>query len=481
MSYPKKKSERRFSDGPLPMLGNKVPPHATEAEIAVLGSMMLDRQAIAKAIDVLEPESFYNPAHKKIFETILRMFDSGISVDIITLSNELSKEGALDFVGGAYYLTEINGRTPTAANVEYHAWIVQEKALKRQLIDASGMILTNAYDDSTDALEEIDNAEAEIFKIAEKRFRRGYEHIKKVAHETIDLINRLAERDSSGLTGIESGFRELDKMLGGFQNSDLVIIAARPSMGKTALALSMARNMAVEYKEPVAFFSIEMSSQQLVIRLLSAESRINQQKIRTGMVSQDDMTKIVHSLGKLSDSPIIIDDSPMLTIMELRAKCRRLKAEYGIKIVFIDYLQLMHSPKAESREREISMISQALKSIAKELNIPVVALAQLNRSIEARKDRRPMLSDLRESGSIEQDADVVMFVNRPEVYHEAAYDDGTPTEGTAEIIIGKQRNGPIGNIKVAFQKDFARFENLAYQYEEPPANIMKLEDEEPGF
>jgi replicative DNA helicase len=480
MEFQNKSYNKQKKNAPLPMLGNKVPPHAADAEAAVLGSMMLDRQAIAKAIDILEPDSFYSPANQKVFETIIRMFDSGISVDIITLSNELNKEGALDFVGGAYYLTEINSKTPTAANVEYHAWIVQEKALKRQLIEAAGKILTSAYDESNDALEEIDLAEAEIFKIAEKRFRRGYEHIKKVAHETLDLITKLAERDSQGLTGVASGFKELDDMLGGFQKSDLIIIAARPSMGKTALALSMARNTAVEYNEPVAFFSIEMAAQQLVIRLLSAESKINQQKIRTGMVNQNDMPKIVKSLGILSDAPMIIDDSPMLTIMELRAKCRRLKAEHGIKLIFIDYLQLMNSPKAESREREISMISQSLKSIAKELNLPVVAMAQLNRSIEARKDRRPMLSDLRESGSIEQDADVVMFVNRPEVYNEATYEDGTPTEGTAEIIIGKQRNGPIGSLKLAFQKDYARFENLAYQYEEPPVEAEQF-DEDPGF
>ncbi len=463
-------------------IGNKVPPHSQGAETAVLGAMMLDKLAIVKVIEILDEDSFYNEKHRMIFKSMINMFEKGISVDIITLNENLTKSGLIGKVDGTYYLTEINAKTPSAANVEHHAFIVQEKYLKRRLISIAGLIMESSYDETSDALDQIDIAESLIFEIAEKRFRKSYSHIKNLAHETYDIIAKLADRGNSGLTGIASGIKKLDDLLGGFQNSDLIIIAGRPSMGKTALGLSIARNVALEYNVPTAFFSIEMASSQLVIRLLSAEAKINQQSIRTGRLKASDNKKIVASLGRLSDAPLIIDDSPMLSILELRAKCRRLKAEHNIKLVVVDYLQLIHSPKAESREREISVISQSLKQIAKELEIPVLAMAQLNRSVEARTDRRPMLSDLRESGSIEQDADVVMFVNRPEVYKQEKFDDGTPTEGLAEIIIGKQRNGPIGTVRLAFQKDYARFENLAYESAGPPEDIRHyVENDDPEF
>jgi len=452
-------------------LGNKIPPHAIEAEISVIGSMMLNRQSIAKVVEIIEGEAFYSDIHKIIFETLTQMFEKGTPVDLITVTEELKKKGKLEYVGGEFYLAEINLKTPSAANIESHALIVLEKFLKRQLIEASGQILVNAYDDTADVLDEIDRAEAAIFKLAEKRFSKSYRKISELVHEAYELIEQLSQRDSNVPSGVPSGIKGLDKILGGFQNSDLIIIAARPSMGKTALGLTLASNAALHYKIPLAFFTIEMSSSQIVVRLLSAEAKVNQQNIRTGQLTSTDHQKIVSALGRLKDSPIVIDDSPMLNILELRAKCRRLKSEHNIKLVIVDYLQLLHAPKAESREREISIISSTLKQIAKELEIPVIALAQLNRSIESRKDRRPMLSDLRESGSIEQDADVVMFVNRPEVYNALEFEDGETTEGKAELIVGKQRNGPIGTVRVAFQKDYARFENLIEGFEEPPENI----------
>ncbi len=459
----KSKSKQRSGAKAAEIVSTKVPPHSHEAEVNVLGSMMVDRGAIAKAIEILDADCFYSDAHKKIFETIGDLFEHGTPVDIITLSQELRRKALLDYVGGTFYLTEINAQTPTSFAVEHHARIVQEHYLKRRLISAAGRIVEDCYDETSDALEEIDRAEQEIFEIAEKRLRKTYSDMNKLARDTFNIIAKLADKSSdSGLSGVPTGFVKLDEMLGGFQKSDLIIIAARPSMGKTALALSIARNAAMEYDQPVAFFSIEMAAVQLVMRLLSAETRINAHNIRTGKLSPEQMQKIVSAIGRLERTKMYIDDSPSLSLMELRAKCRRLKAEHGVKLIFVDYLQLMHAPKAESREREISIISRTLKQIAKELDIPVVALAQLNRTVEARSDKRPMLSDLRESGSIEQDADVVMFVTRPEVYEIMQYDDGTSTEGTAELIIAKQRNGPTDTVRTAYIKDYARFENLTY-------------------
>ena len=457
-----------------------MPPHSNEAEIAVIGAMMLDRSAVAGVVDILTADSFYSEIHRVIFDTMVSMFNLAIPVDIITLSEQLSKVDKLDFVGGIFYLTEINAKTPTAANIKRHARIIQEKFLKRMLIGTAGQILANAYDETTDALEEIDDAEAQIFKIAEKRFSKSYLPINKIAADTLKLITKLAESDK-GLSGVASGLHHLDDLTGGFQNSDLIIVAGRPSMGKTALALSMARNAAVEYKTPVGIFSIEMSAVQLVMRLISGEAQVNGNDLRTGKIDRDaTMPKIVHAIGRIADAPLIIDDSPSLSIMEFRAKARRMKAEHKIQMVVIDYLQLMHSPKAESREREISTISQSLKQVAKELNIPVIALSQLNRSVESRTDKRPMLSDLRESGSIEQDADIVCFVYRPEYYKIPAFANGDPTEGMAEIIIGKQRNGPVGTARVAYRKNFARFENAEVVRGEMPQDLGDP-NSEPAF
>ncbi len=458
----------------------RVPPNAIEAEKALIGGLMLDRQAIAKAMEVVDEDSFYQEKHRLIFATIIDMFDKAITVDIVTLSDELRARKVLEKIGGPAYLAELNNSVPTAANVEFHARIVQEKYLKRFLIKTLGELETQVYDESIDAFDCIDLAEAAIFRIGEKRVNNSFFSMKQMAKEAYDVISHLRERDKSSLPGVPSGIDLLDRMLGGFQNSDLIILAGRPSMGKTAFALSVVRNMAVDYKKPVAFFSIEMANIQLVMRLLSSESGIDQSKIRNGYINEEQNQKIIKGLGTLADAPLFIDDSPMVTITELKAKCRRLKAEHNISMVVVDYLQLVHAPKSESREREISIISSSLKQIAKELNIPVMALAQLNRSVESRTDKKPMLSDLRESGSIEQDADVVMFVNRPERYGQLTYEDGTPTENTGEIIIAKHRNGEVGTVRTAFIKEYARFANLALEYEERFIP-QDQQNDDPGF
>lgn len=462
--------KRQQNSMQFPSLVDKVPPHSADAEMAVLGAIMLDKAAFPKVIEILpDPDNFYKEAHRKIYEVMQAMFSRNITIDLISLSEELRRFGSLEAIGGSYYISEINTRTPTAANVEHYARIVQEHYLKRQLILIASQILADSYDESTDALEEIDAAESKIFEIAEKRLRRSYVSMNQLARETFEMIVSLSEKGGhSGVIGVPTGYPKLDEKLGGLQKSDLIIIAARPSMGKTSLAMSIARNAAVESRIPVAIFSIEMAAVQLAIRLLSAEIRVNAHSIRTGHITEDVLPRLAQNIGILAEAPMYIDDSPSLTVLELRAKCRRLKSEHNIGLVVIDYLQLMQAPKSESREREISTISRSLKQLAKELDLPVIALSQLNRSVESRGDKRPMLSDLRESGSIEQDADVVMFINRPEHYEITTYEDGTPTEGTAEIIIGKQRNGPVGTVRLAFLKDFARFENLAFGAEEPP-------------
>jgi len=456
------------------ILGSKILPHSIDSEMVILGSMIQDKLAINKAQELLSEDYFYNENNKLIFRTIISMSRTAQQVDIISLSEELKKQGYLNQVGGNLYLANLVDMAPTTENIETHSRIIQEKYLKRQLINISGQILSRSYDDTTDALEEIDVAENKIFQLAQQRFQKGYEKIDKVANDAIDLIQSMIHRDNKGLSGIPSGYSDLDiNYTGGFQNSDLIIIAARPSMGKTAFALSMARNISVEHKIPVAFFSIEMSSIQLVLRLIAAESKTSSNNLRTGKISQKEFIRIVKSMDRLKSAPIYIDDSPMLSVLELRAKARRLVNE-GVRIIFVDYLQLMKSPKAESREREISIISQSLKQLAKELNIPVIALAQLNRSIESRNDKRPMLSDLRESGSIEQDADVVMFIHRPDKYpskkeKKQEIQNSDTDVKIAEIIIGKQRNGPTGTLKLAFHEKFTRFENLQdYGYQEPP-------------
>lgn len=452
------------------ILGSKVPPHSPEAEMAVIGGLLLSRGAMARVTNIIDEDSFYNPKHREIFLAVKSIFEKNEPLDLLTLSEELRRRGTLEEIGGDAYIAELNRRSPSAANVESHALIVLEKHLKRLVIEKSGEIMTNAFDDGEDITNLIDNAQNDIYQISTKRFSKSYQSMKDISKKTMELILELSKKSEGGVTGVSTGFTKMDEMLGGFQNSDLIIIAARPSMGKTALGLSILLNVAVYNKLPVAFFSIEMAATQIAIRLVSAQARVDQSKIRSGKLSHDENSKIVKGLGKLADSPIYIDDSAMMNVFELKAKCRNLKAK-GIKLIVVDYLQLLQAPKAESREREISIISQSLKQIAKDLEVPVVALAQLNRSVEGRKDFRPMLQDLRESGSIEQDADVVMFVNRPERYEKETLWDGTSSDGMAEIIVGKQRNGPTGNIKLVFQKDFARFENYTMAAENQPQSV----------
>jgi replicative DNA helicase len=435
----------------------RVPPQAMDVEAAVLSGMLLEKEAIAKAIEVLDDSAFYKPAHQSIYRAMLALFERSEPVDLITLTEELRRRGELEKIGGEFFLAELTSKVTSAANIEYHAHIVLEKALMRQLITASSSVINKAYNEAEDALGLLDEAEQSIFDISEQRMKKSFVSMNVAVHKTMDMLQSIHGKHS-GVTGVPSGFADLDNLTAGFQPSDLVIIAGRPSQGKTALVLSMARNAAVLHDVPIGMFSLEMSAQQLVMRLMCAEARVDAHKVRTGRLPEDEWKKLSMSVGRLYKAKIFIDDTPALGILELRAKARRLKAEHNIGMVIVDYLQLMQGPRAQSREQEISGISRSLKALAKELNIPVLALSQLNRSVEARTDKRPALADLRESGAIEQDADVVLFVHRPEMFG-IEEQQGESTEGLAEIIIGKQRNGPVDTVKLQFKKEYARFEN----------------------
>ncbi len=443
------------------MRSGNIPPHSTDAEVAVLGAMLIDKDAVSKVVEVVDAECFYHEKHVLIFKAMMSMFERGVTIDLVSLSDQLQRDGTLERVGGMFALTEISVRTVSSANVEYHARIVLERFLKRQLIKVAGEIAQECYDETTDALDEVDRAEQRIFEVAEKRLRRSYSGMKKLTKDAIERIFSMATGEGDGITGVPTGFTALDQLLSGLQPSDLIIVAARPSMGKTAFALSVAREASRRGKS-VGIFSLEMSAQQLVLRLISADAAVGLQALRSGRLSNAEMHEIVTRVDSLMNAQIYIDDSAGLSPVEFRAKCRRMKMEHKIDLVMVDYLQLMHAPKAESREREISVISHTLKQVAKELNIPVIALSQLNRTLEARADKRPMLSDLRESGSIEQDADVVMFIHRPEYYKITAFEDGRSTENIAEIIVGKQRNGPTGDVRLFYQKELAAFHDLTF-------------------
>ena len=454
------------------------PPSAPEIEASVLGAMMIEKEAVPKAIELLSSESFYLKAHKKIFEAMISLFESGEPIDTVTLYEELKKREELEEVGGAVYLSKLSQNISSAANIEYHAKIILEKEILRGLITSSHEIAKAAYEGNEDAFDILDEAERKIFEITESHLKKSFLGMDRAVRDALEYIEAIHSKSNLKFS-VPTGFYELDEMLGGFQKSDLVIIAARPSMGKTAFALTLARNAAIEHKIPVGIFSLEMSTMQLVIRMLCAEGRLNAHLVRTGKLPSSEGVKLSKNAHKLIESPIFVDDTPAQTILEIRAKARRLKVEKNIGMVIIDYLQLMQGPaKVESREREISHISRSLKSLAKELNIPVLALAQLNRAVETRTDKRPQLSDLRESGSIEQDADVVIFLNRPEYYGMMKDENGNSLEGVAEIIVGKQRNGPIGEVKLAFIKEYARFENLANarQVEEYTSEVASSED-----
>jgi len=432
----------------------KLPPYNLEAEQAVLGAILLDHTAIYKALEIFDPEDFYRKSHQKIFDAMLELIDRSEAVDLLLLRDELDRRKELDEIGGPAYLAALVDQVPTAANIEFHAKIVHEKAVARNLLNASIEIATRCYDDAEDVNDILEDAEQKIFTIAEGKVKQGFTPLSIIVKESYEKIEALAERKSS-VTGVPTGFRDLDYMTSGLQPSDLIIIAARPSMGKTALCLNMAQHIGVREQTATAIFSLEMSKEQLGIRLLCAESRLNSHNVRIGDIQAEDWERLAHASEMLSQAPIYIDDTAALSILEMRAKAKRLKIEKGLGVVIVDYLQLMQ-PRArhENRQQEITEISRSLKALAKELHVPVIALSQLSRAVEQRADKRPQLSDLRESGAIEQDADVVIFIYRPEIY----FDDAP--EGIAEIIIGKQRNGPVGSLQLAFIKEYTRFANL---------------------
>jgi len=439
----------------------RLPPQDIEAEMAVLGAMFLESEAVGKAVEILDESSFYKTAHQKIFKTAVELYDHQEPIDVITMADALKKKGQLEEVGGNYYLIQLSEKVPSAANVEYYAKIVLEKSLLRRLITITTTITNRAYDHKGDIYALLDSVEKEIFVLSDRRLKKGFVSIYQTMHETFEKIESFHGKQG-GVTGVPSGFVELDSMTSGFQNSDLIIVAGRPSMGKTAFCLNVARNAAVEHGVAVGIFSLEMAAYQLAMRMLCSEARVDSHAVRTGKLPKEEWQKLSISVGILAEAPIYIDDTPAMNILEIKAKARRLKYEKNIGLLIIDYMQLVHGPAgSESRQQEISAISQALKALAKELNIPVIALSQLSRAVESRGgDRRPMLSDLRESGAIEQDADVVIFIYRPEVYGR------TEEEGIAEIIIGKQRSGPIGSVKLAFVKEYVLFANLTRIYDE---------------
>ena len=448
---------------------DRVPPQNVEAERAVLGGVLLEPEAATKAIEIVSPESFYRPAHGKIFQAMIVLFKRHEPIDVMTLAEELKKSGDLDALGGVAALTDLVDGTPTAANIEHYARIVLDKFILRQLIRASTDIAQDAYAASREADAILDSAEQKIFKISESRVSQGFVHIKEILKERFEEIQRVHETRVS-ITGLPSGFIDLDKYTAGFHPSDLVIIAGRPSMGKTSFALNIAQHVGLMEKKPVAVFSLEMSKELLVQRLLCSEAQVDAQKVRRGFTSSKDIERLTNAAGLLSEAPVFIDDTPAISTLDMRARARRLKSEHDVALVIIDYLQLARcSDRVENRQQEISAISRSLKALAKELSIPVIALSQLSRAVEARGgDRRPMLSDLRESGAIEQDADLVLFLYRPELY-----DPGDPDkQGKAELIIGKQRNGPTGVVPLTFEKTYTRFHSAARAGVEGPPEVF---------
>lgn len=438
----------------------KLPPQATDLEQVILGAVMLEKRAITQVIEFLKPEHFYSPQHQEIFAAILELFKASEPVDIRTVAVQLRKTGKLDLVGGAVYLAELTTTLSSAANVEHYARAVVERAIKRELIQIASSVQQEAYEDTTDVFDLLDKAEQSIFKVSESNLRKNYESLKNLMFKAIqDLHNRKEHKD--GLTGVPTGFTALDRLTSGWQNSDLVIVAARPGMGKTAFVVSAMRNAAVDFKKPVAIFSLEMASVQLVNRMISAECEIESERIKKGTLSAQEWQQLAMKTNRLSAAPIFIDDTPALSILELRAKCRRLKAEHNVELIIVDYLQLMRGDSEGNREQEIASISRSLKGIAKELNVPVIALSQLSRGVETRGgDKRPQLSDLRESGSIEQDADIVIFLYRPEYYKITVDEEGLPTQGLVEVIIAKHRNGSTGTAKLKFTGQFTKFSDF---------------------
>ena len=457
--------KRKLKATPNYQIEGKLQPQAIELEQAVLGALMIDNESLSDAIDSLHSEYFYVTKHQKIFEAIINLFNNTEPVDILTVSEELKRLNALEEIGGLAYISELTNNVASASNTEFHARIIAEKFIKRSLINISRKISTDAFDDSVDIFDLLNNAEAELFTVTEGTLRKSFDKMSSLIKIALDDIETLREQED-GLSGIPSGFINLDRVTSGWQKSDLIICAARPGMGKTAFALTMARNIAIDHQTPIGFFSLEMSSQQLVNRLIASEAELSASKLRKGDLADHEIVQLHEKIKHLSEAPIFIDDTPALTIFELRAKARRLVKNHNVKIIIIDYLQLMNAgSNTGNREQEISTISRSLKGIAKELQIPVIALSQVNRGVENRTgigSKRPILSDLRESGAIEQDADIVTFIYRPEYYKIYEWDNGDDSRGQGELIIAKHRNGSLRNVRLKFTSEFAKFADLDY-------------------
>ena len=436
----------------------RVPPQNIEAEQAVLGAMLIKKEAIAEVSQLLKPADFYREAHRIVYETMLELFNKNEAVDLITVTEQLRKNDLLEKAGGIAFVTSLANAVPTAANVEYHARIVEEKAQLRNLINSATEIAGMAYEASDDITDVMDKSEKMILEVAARQNSGSFVPIKEILMDTFSKIEKLYET-KGGITGLPSGFKDLDKLTSGLQPSDLILVAARPSMGKTAFTLNIAQHGAVHENKSVAFFSLEMSKEQLVQRMLCSEGGIDSQRLRVGELEENDWEKLINAADRLSRAPIYIDDTAGITVMELRSKARRLKAEHDLQLIVIDYLQLMQgrsSKNSDNRQQEISEISRSLKALARELNVPVIALSQLSRSVESRQVKKPMLSDLRESGSLEQDADIVMFL-----YREDYYDPETEHKNITDVIIAKHRNGPVDTVQLFFHKQFTKFADLS--------------------
>ena len=461
----KKVGKRTLKATPTSQIDGKLQPQALELEKAVLGALMIDNESLSDAIDSLQAEYFYAPKHQKIFEAIVNLFNNTQPVDILTVSEELKRMEMFKEIGGLAYISELTNNVSSSSNTEFHARIIAEKFIKRSLINISRKISNDAFDDSVDIFDLLNDAEANLFTVTEGTLRKSYDKMSSLIKGALENIETLRNKED-GLSGVPSGFTNVDRVTSGWQKSDLVIVAARPGMGKTAFALTMARNIAVDHNTPIGFFSLEMSSEQLVNRLIASEAELGASKLRKGDLADHEMVQLHEKIKHLSEAPIFIDDTPGLSIFELRAKARRLVKNHGVGIIMIDYLQLMTAGgTGGNREQEISTISRSLKGIAKELKIPVIALSQVNRGVESRTgvgSKRPMLSDLRESGAIEQDADIVTFIYRPEYYKIYEWDNGDDSRGQGELIIAKHRNGSLNNVRLKFTGEFAKFSDLDY-------------------
>ncbi len=475
---PAKQSKRKV----VTLEQGRIPPQAVDFEEAVLGAMLIDNSAINQVIDILSPESFYKTEHQLIYKAVKELFGASQPVDILTIANQLRSEGELEAIGGEYYLILLSQKVSSSAHSEFHARIIVQKHIQREMIRVAGGIMTKAFDETTDVFELLDEAEQSLFEVAQGNISKNYETAQDLIKEAIHRIEEISKKE--GLSGVPSGFTKVDRVTAGWQPSDLVILAARPGMGKTAFVLSMARNMSIDHQKPVAVFSLEMSSVQLITRLISSETGLESEKLRKGNLEDHEWEILMSKVKKIEKAPLFIDDTPALSVFDLRAKCRRLKATHDIQVIIIDYLQLMtaggQGKNGGNREQEISTISRSLKSIAKELDVPVIALSQLSRAVETRGgDKRPMLSDLRESGAIEQDADIVTFIYRPEYYKIEEWQDGTPCKDQAEFIIAKHRNGGLENIRLKFQGHLAKFSDLEenLDYGEPVYLESKINDD----